>query len=178
MFPVPTDQWTGWWCEPMCLVNGRMLEREPLLLNGKWFGGNDTTKVSSNMAHIPCYVEITMPKKRFISHVVVAESPDLARLETMTVDVYVETPDKRHNLTDYEARQEKKGYWVNTIKRKGNTSCYNVYKLPKTYYTNRVRVYLLNGYSSVDEIELYETVPQFTKTSKAKDERADAEQHP
>ncbi len=183
MYPVPADQWTGWWCEPMCLINGRMLEREPGLLGGKWFGGNNTAQVSSNSAHVPCYVEITLPKKHFITHVAIAEDPDLARVETLTIDTFIESRETRSGVTEAEARQAKKGYWQNAVKRKGNQSCYNVYKLPKTVYTNKLRVYLLNGYSSIDEIEVYETIPEELKraaksVNPSKEEKADAEKHP
>ena len=36
----------------------------------------------------------------------------------MTVDVYVESTEKRQGLSDFEARQEKKGFWRNAVKRK------------------------------------------------------------
>jgi len=151
---------TANWAEPMCLINGRMLEKEPELLNGKWFGGNNSAYSGTNTALMPCYVDITMPKKRFVSHVVIAETPQLGRVSTLTIDAFIESREMRKGVSDFENRQVKRGYWQNVVKRRGNSSNYNVYKLPKTIYTNKLRVYLLEGFSSVDEIEVYETIPE------------------
>jgi hypothetical protein len=151
---------TANWAEPMCLINGRMLENEPQLLAGKWFGGNNSAYSGTNKALMPCYVDITMPKKRFVSHVVIAETPQLGRVSTLTIDAFVESRETRKGLSDFENRQVKRGYWQNAVKRRGNSHYYNVYKLPKTIYTNKLRVYLLDGFSSIDEIEVYETIPE------------------
>ncbi len=176
IFPEPPDQWTGIWAEPFCLVNGRMFEKEAGLIGGKWFIGNNTAQISSNSAKVPCFIEITLPKKRFLSHVVVAEDPGLPRVETMTVDVFIESREMRKGLTALEMTQAKRGYWQNAIKRKGNNSFYNVFKLPKIVYTNKIRVYVLAGYSSVDEIEIYESIPEeFRRPATKEKEGADAE---
>ena len=178
IFPEPPDQWTGIWAEPFCLVNGRMFEKEAGLIGGKWFIGNNTAQISSNSAKVPCFIEITLPKKRFLSHVVVAEDPGLPRVETMTVDVFIESREMRKGLTALEMTQAKRGYWQNAIKRKGNDSFYNVFKLPKIVYTNKIRVYVLAGYSSVDEIEIYESIPEeFRRPATKEKEGADAEKH-
>ena len=60
--------------QPQCLINGRMMEKEPGLIGGKWFGGNNSAYTGSNAALLPCYVDITLPKKRFVSHVVIGET--------------------------------------------------------------------------------------------------------
>jgi hypothetical protein len=151
---------TANWAEPMCLINGRMMEKEPGLIGGKWFGGNNSAYTGSNAALLPCYVDITLPKKRFVSHVVIGETPQLARVSTLSIDAFVESREMRKGLSDFDNRQAKRGYWQNVVKRRGNDHYYNVYKLPKIIYTNKLRVYLLEGYSSMDEIEIYETIPE------------------
>src|SRR6185436_10601212 len=69
------------WADPWALVNGRMLEPEASLLKGRWFsGGNRETMKESHGMMIPCWIEMTFPRKRVVTHVVVAEDPSLPRL--------------------------------------------------------------------------------------------------
>lgn len=152
--------WSANWAEPMCLINGRMFEKEPGLINGKWFGGNNSAYSGSNVALMPCYVDITMPRKRFVTHVAIGETPQLNRVTTLAIDAFIESRETRKGLSDHDNRQVKRGYWQNVIKQRGNNHYYNVFKLPRTIYTNKIRVYLLEGFSSIDEIELYETIPE------------------
>jgi len=168
--------WSANWAEPMCLINGRAMEKESGLLNGKWFGGNNSAYSGTNTALMPCYVDITMPKKRFVSHVVLAETPQLGRVKTLAIDAYIESRETRKGVSDFENRQTKRGYWQNVVKQRGNAHYYNVYKLPKTVYTNKLRIYLLEGFSSVDEIELFETIPEQLQpqVKKEGDEKAHA----
>ena len=44
------------------------------------------------------------------------------------------------------------------MKVRGNSNAYNVYKLEKPIFTSKVRLYVLGGHSSIDEIELYARV--------------------
>jgi len=57
------------------LVNGRMMENEPNLYRGKWFGSGISTREGSLHAEIPCFIELNLPRKRVITHIVIAEDP-------------------------------------------------------------------------------------------------------
>lgn len=151
------------WADPYALVNGRMMENEPTLLRGKWFGAGTTTRSASIHAEIPCYIELNLPRKRVITHVVIAEDPALERAEAYTVDAFIESRETRKGLSDFEKRQLKRGYWANVVKVRGNSNPYNVFKLEKPIFTSKLRVYILGGLSSVDEIELYGALPESLK---------------
>ncbi|HEY8665793.1 MAG TPA: hypothetical protein VIL86_03965, partial [Tepidisphaeraceae bacterium] len=154
---------TARWADPFCLVNGRMLQPEPGLLKGKWFGSGTTTRTESIHEEIPCFVEITLPRKQVITHIVLSETPTLLRADTVTVDAYIESRESRKGLSDFEKRQLKRGFWFNAVKSRGNSDVYNVYKLEKPIFTSKLRVYILGGHSSLDEIELYGALPEKLK---------------
>ncbi len=143
---------------PSLLINGRMLQSEPGLKKGRWWAGGDGSD-RRNKVIIPTYVEINLSKKRVLTHIVIAEDPALARAEVITVDAYVETREVRKNLSAFERRQVKSGFWHNLVKARGNTQAYNVFRFKKPVYTRRVRVYILDGHSSISEIELYGSIP-------------------
>ena len=155
------------WADPFALVNGRMMENEPTLLRGKWFGAGTTTRSESIHAEIPCFVELNLPRKRIITHIVIAEDPGLARAESYTVDAFIESRETRKGLSDFEKRQLKRGYWSNVVKVRGNANPYNVFKLEKPIFTSKLRVYVLGGHSAVDEIELYGALPESLKPKAA-----------
>ncbi|GMV81048.1 MAG: hypothetical protein AMXMBFR7_22320 [Planctomycetota bacterium] len=144
------------WLDPMCLVNGRAFEREAGLYAGKWFGSGDTFKTSSNEAIVPCAVELELSRKRILTHVALAEDPQLSRMSTFTVDAFVEGRELRKDLSEYEKRQLQRGFWINLAKVRGNAAPYTVIKFDKPVYTRKLRVYVLEGHSSLSEIELYE----------------------
>jgi len=158
---------TARWADPWSLVNGRMLENEPGLLRGKWFGSGTTTREASIHAEIPCFIELNLPRKRVITHIVIAEDPALVRAETYTVDAYIESRETRKSLSDFEKRQLKRGFWSNVVKVRGNTNAYNIYKLEKPIFTSKLRIYVLGGLSSIDEIELYGALPESLKPKAA-----------
>jgi len=143
------------------------MENEPSLLRGKWFGAGTTTRMESIHAEIPCYVELNMPRKRVITHIVIAEDPALARAEAYTVDAYIESRETRKGLSDFEKRQLKRGFWRNVVKVRGNTNAYNVFKLDKPIFASKLRVYILGGFSAIDEIELYGALPESLKPKPA-----------
>ncbi|HWE04834.1 MAG TPA: hypothetical protein VG326_20680 [Tepidisphaeraceae bacterium] len=155
------------WADPFDLVNGRMMENEPGLLRGKWFGSGISTRMESIHAEIPCYVELNMPRKRVITHIVIAEDPALARAEAYTVDAYIESRETRKGLSDFEKRQLKRGFWTNVVKVRGNSNAYNVYKLEKPIFASKLRIYVLGGFSAIDEIELYGALPESLKPKPA-----------
>ncbi len=142
------------WADPLCFVNGRMFEDEPRLLGGRWFGSGNFF-LADNFSEVPCWIELKLPRKRVISHIVVAEDPGQARTAVLSVDAYIESHDLRSDLSAFEKRQVTRGFWYNVVKRRGNTDVYNVYRLEKPVFTNQLRVYVLGGYSALSEIELY-----------------------
>ena len=148
------DPHTTRYAEPTNLINGRMLEKEPELLKGKWWGGGTTFK-GHRFELIPFYVEIVLPQKRVLTHIVLAEDPSLQRGETITVDAFIESREVRSNVSAYERRQLARGFWLNVVKFRGNNTPYNVFKFEKPVYAKKLRIYVLEGYSSLSEIELY-----------------------
>ncbi len=144
------------------LVNGRMFESEPGLLNGRWFGSGNFF-MTDTFESIPCWVELTLPRKQVVSHIVIAENPSLKRVDTLSVDAYVETRENRKNLSDYEKRQVQRGFWLNVARDRDNRRFYNVYKLKKPVFTRRLRVYVLAGSSSISEIEVYGALPEYLR---------------
>ena len=155
-------QWSVPWIEPLDFVNGRMLEREPRLLNGKWFGSSNTAQIGTNGMIVPCVLDVTLPGKHVISHVVIAEDPSLPRVESICIEAFIEAKEMRTSIRDDEKRQAARGYLVSVAKKRGNGSPYNVYKLEKPVYTRRLQISILSGCSSINEIELYETPPHKT----------------
>jgi len=145
--------------EPTALVNGKMLTKEPELNNGLWWGSGTSFKKYQE-AIIPTFIEITLPRKRVLTHVVIAEDPSLARAETLTVDAFVEAREVRENVADYEKRQLARGFWLNVAKFRGNDSPYNVFKFDKPVYAKKLRVCVLGGHTSITEIELYGALPK------------------
>ena len=145
--------------DPTALVNGRILQKEPALNNGKWWGSGTSFKKNLE-AIVPSYVEITLPRKRVITHIVIGEDPSLARAETITIDAFIEAREVRVNLADFEKRELARGFWHNVVKFRGNDSPYNVFRLQKPVYTRKLRIYVLAGLTSISEIELYGALPR------------------
>ena len=152
------------WADAYALINGRMLQKEPGLLAGKWFGAGNAF-MPDTFENVPCWIDITLPQKKVITHVVIAEDPSLQRAETITIDAFIESRENRKGLSEYEKRQAARGFWYNAVKVRGNTNAYNVYKLDKPIFTRRLRVYVLGGHTSIDEIELYGALPQKKEAS-------------
>ena len=46
------------------------------------------------------------------------------------------------------------------VKARSSSHPYHVYQLPKPVFTNKLRVYVLGGHSSITEIELYGAPPK------------------
>ncbi len=145
---------------PEALVNGRLFEREPDLDKGLWWGGGAGAEHGLGHVAIPSWVELTLPQKRVLTHLVVAEDPSLPRAEGLTVDAYVESREVRQNVTAFEKRSVPLGFWHNVVKFRGNDSSYNVFRFPKPIYTNKIRVYVIAGHTSLTEIELYGALPK------------------
>ncbi|MFZ4395900.1 MAG: beta-galactosidase trimerization domain-containing protein [Kiritimatiellia bacterium] len=148
------------WVDPVSFVNGRMLEPEASQFRGMWFGSGNFFLNGSGMMCVPCWIELTLPKKRVITHVVVAEDPTLPRVESIGVDVYIESREMRKGLTDFEKRQAQRGFWQNVAILRGNSDTYHVFKLKEPVFTKKVRVYVVNGTSSITEVELYGALPK------------------
>ena len=136
-----------------------MLESEPSLLAGKWFGSGNFF-MGDHFMLVPCWIELTLPRKRVITHVVVAEDPSLARTSVLSVDAYLESRETRKGLSEFEKRQLQRGVWQNVVGRRDNQDTYNVYKLKEPVFTKKLRVYVLGGTSSISEIELYGALPK------------------
>jgi hypothetical protein len=145
---------------PEALVNGHMLKSEPELDKGLWWGGGAGAERGLGHAEIPTWVEITLPRKRVLTHIVIAEDPSLARVERLTVDAYVESTEVRRDLSAFERRAVPVGFWYNVVKVRNNTAPYNVYRFEKPVYTDKLRVYVLGGHSSITELELYGALPK------------------
>ncbi len=145
---------------PEALVNGRLMETEPELDKGLWWGGGAGAERGLGHAEIPTWVEITLPRKKVLSHIVIAEDPALARVESLTVDAYVESTEVRGEVAAFEKRAVAVGFWHNVVKVRNNTSPYNVYRFDKPVYTDKLRVYVLGGHSAITEIELYGAIPK------------------
>ena len=141
--------------EPLAFVNGRMFEEDAALSRGKWFGGPVGGAKGKAFTIVPCWIELTLPQKKVVTHVVVAEDHRLERVTGLSVDVYVESRETRKGLSAFEKRQLKRGFWYNVVKQRGNTDVYHVFRLEKPVYTRQLRVYVLSGYPSITEIELY-----------------------
>jgi hypothetical protein len=105
-------------------------------------------------------MEIVLPRKRVVSHIVLAEDPSLERGKTLTVDAFIEARETRKNLSDFERRQLTRGFWLNVVKFRNNDSPYNVFKFRKPIYTRKIRVYILEGHSSLSEVEIYGALPE------------------
>ena len=148
------------WADPWCFLNGRMLESEKGLLKGKWFGTGNFFMADSQFMEVPCWIEITMPQKKVLTQIVIAEDPTLPRVDTLAVDAYIESRESRSNLSEFEKRQLTRGFWYNVVKSRDNTNTYNVYKFDKPVYTRKLRVYVLGGHSSITEVELYGALPK------------------
>ena len=145
--------------EPTALLNGRMLQIESELRRGLWWGSGSTAHRHLK-AIIPTYMEIVLPRKRVVSHIVLAEDPSLERGKTLTVDAFIEARETRKNLSDFERRQLTRGFWLNVVKFRNNDSPYNVFKFRKPIYTRKIRVYILEGHSSLSEVEIYGALPE------------------
>ena len=148
--------------DPLAFVNGRRSEAEPQLLRGNWFGGPISTQ-GKEFAVVPCWVELTLPRKRVITHIAIAEDPRAERVRTLSVDAYIESRETRKGLSAFERRQLKRGFWHNVVKRRNNTDTYNVYRFEKPVFTRQLRVYVLGGHSSITETELYGAIPDELK---------------
>ncbi len=142
------------------LVNGRALESEPALLKGNWFGDGSSLSATKSYPSLPCWIELTLPVKRVVSHIVIAEDPAQPRVEPLSVDAFVESRETRTGLSDFERRQLKRGFWLGVVKARSSSHPYHVYQLPKPVFTNKLRVYVLGGHSSITEIELYGAPPK------------------
>jgi hypothetical protein len=150
--------------DPFLFVDGRRLETQEGLLGGRWFGdGSNFFRVDNSYSIVPNFIELTLPRKQVITHVVIVEDPALPRLETVSIDAFVEARETRQGLTDFEKRQMNRGFFMNVVKRRGNDSPYNVYKLEKPVYTRKIRVYELEGWSAITEIELYGALPKLSE---------------
>jgi hypothetical protein len=150
--------------DPFLFVDGRRLETQEGLLGGRWFGdGSNFFRVDNSYSIVPNFIELTLPRKQVITHVVIVEDPALPRLETVSIDAFVEARETRQGLTDFEKRQMNRGFFMNVVKRRGNDSPYNVYKLEKPVYTRKIRVYVLEGWSAITEIELYGALPKLSE---------------
>lgn len=145
--------------EPTALLNGRMLEIEPELRRGLWWGSGSTAH-RHLQAIIPTYSEIVLPRKRVVSLIVLAEDPSLERGKTLTVDAFIEARETRKNLSEFEKRQLSRGFWLNVVKFRNNDSPYNVFKLKEPIFTRKIRVYVLEGHSSLSEVEIYGALPE------------------
>jgi len=154
------------WADPFAFINGRMLEKEDSLLEGKWFGSGNFF-LRDNYEKIPSWIDIKLPQKKVITHVAIAEDPTLPRADTISVDAYIESREMRKGLSDFEKRQLSRGFWHNAIKSRGNTNVYNVYKFEKPIFTRHVRVYVVRGSASINEVELYGAIPQPAATQPA-----------
>ena len=143
------------WADAYNLINGRMFEAEKGLLKGKWFGSGTTWRQGSNTAIIPCWVELTLPKKKVITHIVIAQDPALAKVKTLSIDALIESRETRVGMSEHEKRQVARGFWFNAVRDRNPGENYLVYKLPKPIFTRTLRVYVLEGFSAINEIELY-----------------------
>ena len=143
-----------------CLINGRLFDPDAQLFSGNWFSTN--ANVRNRFPMIPCWVELKLSEKKVISHLVIAEDPNQERVSMLSIDAFVESRDNRKNLTDFEQRQVRRGFWLNLGKLRDNTEAYNVFKLDKPVFTDRLRVYVLGGHSSINEIEVYGAMPTTT----------------
>ncbi|GDY20766.1 hypothetical protein LBMAG56_21120 [Verrucomicrobiota bacterium] len=146
--------------DPFALVNGRALESEPSLLKGNWFGDGSSLSATKTYPSIPCWIELTLPAKRVISHIVIAEDPAQPRVEPLSVDAFVESRETRAGLSDFERRQLKRGFWLGVVKARSSSHPYHIYQFAKPVFTNKLRVYVLGGHSSITEIELYGAAPK------------------
>ena len=153
--------------DPFALVNGRALEAEPALLKGNWFGDGSSLSATKTYPSLPCWIELTLPAKRVISHIVIAEDPALARAEPVVVDAFVESRETRPGLSDFERRQLRRGFWLGVVKARSGEHPYTVHQLAKPVFTNKLRVYVLGGHSSITEIELYGAPPKPVATAAA-----------
>ena len=157
------NPFTTRWIDPYNFVNGKLCEKEPALLGGKWFGSGNAF-MPDTWEQVPCWIDIQLPQKKVITHVVVGEDPSLGRTDTISIDAYVESRENRKGLSEFEKRQATRGFWYNTVKARGNTNAYNVYKLDKPIFTRKLRIYILSGHTSVNEIELYGALPAKKET--------------
>lgn len=153
--------------DPFALVNGRALETEGALLKGNWFGDGSSLSATKTYPSLPCWIELTLPTKRVISHIVIAEDPAQARVEPLAVDAFVESRETRAGLSDFERRQLRRGFWLGVVKTRSSGHPYNVYQLAKPVFTNKLRVYVLGGHSSITEVELYGAPPKKVATAAA-----------
>ena len=154
---------------PEALVNGRMFETEKALDKGLWWGGGAGAEHGLGHIEIPSWVEITLPQKKVLTHIAIAEDASLARAEAITVDAYVESHEVRKDVSAFEKRSVPIGFWYNVVKFRGNDSAYNVFRFPKPIFTNKIRVYVIEGHTSLTEIELYGAIPKVAVAGTAGD---------
>jgi len=76
------------------------------------------------------------------------------------VQTWIESRNVQGNLTAWEKRQLAKGYWHTAVKVRGNSDAFHVHRFDIPVYTRKVRVFLLTGYSGINEIELYGEQPK------------------
>ena len=145
--------------DPYALLNGRIQEREPGLLQGKWFSSSGA---ADSFARVPCWIDIRLPQMKVITHVGISEDPALPRAEDISVDVKIKGHERR-DMSEFEKKQAARGFWHNAVKLVGNVNTYSVFKLEQPVYTDHVRVYVLSGNPSITEIELYGAVPKPTE---------------
>ncbi|MDA1140906.1 MAG: hypothetical protein O3B01_20260 [Planctomycetota bacterium] len=157
------------WADPYKFINGRLFESEPALLDGKWFGDGNFF-LNNYWMELPCFIDITLPQKEVLTHFAMAEDPSLPRLSAYSIEAYIESYDRRSDLSDLERRQLKRGFWKQLVKVRDNHEVYHFHKFDPPVFSKNLRIHLIEGHSSITEVELYggmETIKKLRAAEKA-----------
>ena len=139
-------------------------EMESLEIEGSAGGGVVTARMSGKKELLGLKLSpeaITPDDPELMEDLLIAAVNEAGRkVDTFAVQVWIESRTVRKDLTAYEKRQLARGYWHTVVKVRGNKDAFHVHKFDTPVYSRKVRVFLLTGYSGINEIELYGERPK------------------